>query len=94
MAYLYRFLVSKPVIWDTNPGVGDDSMSTETCCPGKVIDFGALLFLGFLCRHGRQVARPYKHAAHAGIGAYCKCDGIIPCFAICCSRANGMCPYL
>ena len=90
----YRFLVGSPVIWATKPGVGDVNMSTEICCPGAVICLVVCLFFGVACRHRRRVALPYKQAAHAGVGAFCKCDGMIPCFAIWCNLENGMCPYL
>ena len=66
VAYLYLLVVSLPVIWAINPGVGETSWSTDTTFPG-VVGVGWLCCLLGLERHRRLVAFAYMHAEQIGI---------------------------
>ena len=78
VAYLYRFLVRKPVICAIKPGVDNTSWSTDTISPGFVAGVLSGPFLRGLFRHARLVAFANMHAEQHGMGQFAKRFGRIP----------------
>ena len=82
MAAVYLCLVLNPVIWAINPGVGDESWSTEMHSPGFV---GALVSCELsedVVLHGLLVALPHMHAVPTGIGQDASLLGSMPLLAM------------
>ena len=91
VAYLYRFLVSLPVIWAMKPGVGGINWSTDMRSPGAVISSGCC-WVGVLDLHDLRVDLTCMHAEHTGMGHLASFLGITPILAMYFSLVNEMWP--
>ena len=81
MAYLYLFVVKRPVIYAMNPGVGETSWSTDTTSPGSVITLGSYAKVYFPFR-GLFFALEYIQAEHIGILHFLSLLGMTPVLVV------------